>query len=163
MITFTVKYRIAAASELEPLPIYSRTNQVIPKEKFNNGRSRLTAATTLTVGPFAVARVAAVPLPVKSKQSKQKKTRSMNWLYTMTKLSIFPTKNTPVSVYKTSVCRLFPISIFRPKKKINNSRGHNSVFYGTWLSVGGNWYLDSSFRDEQIYFYYSSENVAWAG
>ena len=58
---YTVKYRIAAASELEPLPIYSRTNQVIPKEKFNNGRSRLTAATTLTVGPFAVARVAAVP------------------------------------------------------------------------------------------------------
>ena len=44
---YTVKYRIAAASELEPLPIYSRTNQVIPKEKFNNGRSRLTAATTL--------------------------------------------------------------------------------------------------------------------
>ena len=46
-VIHTVKYRIAAASELEPLPIYSRTNQVIPKEKFNNDRSRLTAATTL--------------------------------------------------------------------------------------------------------------------
>ena len=46
-LLYTVKYRIAAASELELLPIYSRKNQVIPKEKFNNDRSRLTAATTL--------------------------------------------------------------------------------------------------------------------